>query len=146
MALFQALLAALFRSMGSILNTAFGWATLMLFGRTPRKRRTALSIVSLGSVLWIIALLGVLSPSIASFLLAFITVPEFLEKWMRALMILLVATIPLGVGVLTRHLHPGPRAARGPSRAALNTPPTARIASMLPVPALWCCLEHSPTR
>jgi hypothetical protein len=100
--------------MGSILNTAFGWATLMLFGRTPRKRRTALSIVSLGSVLWIIALLGVLSPSIASFLLAFITVPEFLEKWMRALMILLVATIPLGVGALTRHLHPGARAARGP--------------------------------
>ena len=32
MAIIQGLIAAVFRSLGKILNTAFGWATIMLFG------------------------------------------------------------------------------------------------------------------
>jgi len=39
MAIVQALLAALFRSAGKLLNMAFGWATIMLFGRVPRDRQ-----------------------------------------------------------------------------------------------------------
>jgi len=105
MAILQALIAALLRSMGSILNTAFGWATLTLFGRSPRSRQTALSILSFGSVIWIIALCGAIWPSFSTFLLAFVTVPDFLKPWVRALMLLLVAVVPLAIGLATRRLQ-----------------------------------------
>jgi hypothetical protein len=36
MAIIQALLAAITRWAGTILNTAFSWATMMLFGKIPR--------------------------------------------------------------------------------------------------------------
>jgi hypothetical protein len=43
MALIQGLIAALLRSAGKILNTAFGWATMTLFGRVPQERQVYLS-------------------------------------------------------------------------------------------------------
>jgi hypothetical protein len=101
MALLQGLLAAVFRSLGKILNTAFGWATILLFGKVPAKKQTYLSAASLGSLVWLIAALGVASPRVAAFLLAFITLPEwFGDNWLRLVMLGAVVIIPPIVGVL----------------------------------------------
>jgi hypothetical protein len=100
MALVQALLAAVFRSFGKILNTAFGWATLMLFGKVSQKRQTYLSVITFGSVLWFIAALGVAVPRVAAFLLAFVTLPEWVEpNWVRLGMLAVAIVLPLVIGV-----------------------------------------------
>ena len=105
MAIIQALLAFLTRSAGKILNTAFGWATIMLFGQVPQERQIYLSIIAFGSVAWIVAVAGVLEPSVATFLLAFVTVPAWLDKrWIRLGMIAAVVIIPVLVGWLSTRL------------------------------------------
>ncbi len=102
MALLQGLFAAIFRSLGKILNTAFGWATILLFGKVPAKKQTYLSLASLGSLLWFIVVLGIASPSVATFLLAFVTLPEwFVEGWLRLVMLGAALVIPAIVGVLS---------------------------------------------
>src|SRR5215831_4328686 len=53
MAIVQALLAAVARSAGRVLNTVFGWATVMIFGRVPESRQIYLSVIAFGSVVWI---------------------------------------------------------------------------------------------
>jgi hypothetical protein len=105
MVIIQALLAFLTRSAGRILNTAFGWATVMLFGQVPQERQIYLSIVVFGSVAWIVAVAGVLEPSVATFLFAFVTVPAWLDKrWIRLGMIAAVAVIPTLIGWLSTRL------------------------------------------
>src|SRR2546429_3815641 len=115
MVIIQALLAFLTRSAGKILNTAFGWATVMLFGQVPQERQIYLSIIAFGSVAWIVAVAGVLEPSVATFLFAFVTVPAWLDKrWIRLGMIAAVAVISILIGWLsTRLMDPSerPRAA-----------------------------------
>jgi hypothetical protein len=99
-AIVQALLAAVFRSFGKILNTAFGWATLMLFGKVSQKRQLYLSVITFGSVLWFIAALGVAVPRVAAFLLAFVTLSEWVEPhWVRLDMLAAAVLLPLVIGV-----------------------------------------------
>src|SRR3954451_8277535 len=77
MAIVQAVLALIFRSAGKLLNTAFGWATGMLFGKVPQDRQIFLSVIAFGSVAWIVAVLGIIFPSFATFLLAFVPLPAW---------------------------------------------------------------------
>src|SRR5207244_8857201 len=108
------LLAFLTRSAGRILNTAFGWATIMLFGQVPQERQIYLSIIAFGSVAWIVAVAGVLEPSVATFLFAFVTVPAWLDKrWIRLGMIALVAVIPILIGWLSTRLVDASERPRG---------------------------------
>jgi len=110
MALVQALLAMVFRSAGKLLNTAFGWATVLLFGRVPEDRQIYLSAVAFGSVLWLIALVGVAFPAIGSFLVAFVSPPEWVKPWIRLAMLVAVVVIPALVGWLsTRMVEPKDR-------------------------------------
>src|SRR5207253_9398010 len=96
MVIIQALLAYLARSAGKILNTAFGWATVMLFGQVPQERQIYLSIIAFGSVAWIVAVAGVLEASVATFLFAFVTVPALLDKrWIRLGMNCGAAGVPI---------------------------------------------------
>lgn len=110
MALVQALLAMVFRSAGKLLNTAFGWATVLLFGRVPDDRQIYLSGVAFGSVLWLIALVGLAFPAIAGFLVAFASPPEWIKPWIRIAMLVAVLVIPALVGWLsTRMVDPEDR-------------------------------------
>lgn len=104
MALVQALLAMVFRSAGKLLNMAFGWATVLLFGRVPEDRQIYLSGVSFGSVLWLIALVGLAFPAIGSFLVAFVSPPEWVKPWIRVAMLIAVIVIPALVGWLSTRL------------------------------------------
>lgn len=102
MALLQGLFAAIFRSLGKILNTAFGWATTLLFGKVPARKQIYLSAASLGSLAWLLAVLGIASPRIAAFLLAFVTLPDwFNDNLIRLIMLGVAALVPPIVGVLS---------------------------------------------
>jgi hypothetical protein len=122
MAIIQAILAFVTRSAGRLLNTAFGWATVMLFGQVPQDRQVYLSIIAFGSVAWIVALLGILFPSVATFLFIFVTVPTWIDKrWIRLGMLVGAVLIPAVVGWLsTRLVDPGERPRRaGPLARAI---------------------------
>lgn len=107
MVIIQALLAALSRSAGRLLNTAFGWATIMLFGKVPQERQLYLSAITFGSVLWLVALLGVAFPAVGTFLLTFVTLPEWVDKkWIRLAMLAAVVLLPALVGWLSTRLVP----------------------------------------
>ena len=111
MAIVQALLAALFRSAGKLLNMAFGWATTMLFGRVPQDRQVYLSATAFGSVLWLLALVAAAFPRVGVFLLAFVTLPPWVgTAWIRIAMIVAAIVIPALVGWLsTRMVDPAER-------------------------------------
>src|SRR5919198_2608122 len=84
MAIVQALLAALFRSAGKLLNMAFGWATIMLFGKVPQDRQLYLSVIAFGSVIWLVGLVAIVFPGFGAFLLAFVTLPPWVNRaWIR---------------------------------------------------------------
>ena len=111
MAIVQALLAALFRSAGKLLNMAFGWATTMLFGRVPQDRQLYLSATAFGSVLWLVSLVAVAFPKVGVFLLAFVPLPDWVRRtWIRVAMIVAALLIPAVVGWLsTRLVDPAER-------------------------------------
>ena len=101
-ALLQGAFALLARQMGRILNTAFGWATTMLFGKVPADRQMYLSIIGLIAVLWLLVLVGVAFPNVGAMLLAFVPLPEWVEpNWVRLGMLIAAAILPAITGVLT---------------------------------------------
>jgi len=101
-ALIQGAFALLARQMGRILNTAFGWATTMLFGKVPADRQMYLSIIGLIAVLWLLVLVGVAFPNVGAMLLAFVPLPEWVEpNWVRLGMLVAAAILPAITGVLT---------------------------------------------
>src|SRR5215210_8089572 len=105
MAIVQALLALLFRSAGRLLNTAFGWATMMLFGKVPQDRQIYLSVIAFWLNKRIIALLGIVFASFATFLLAFVPLPAWVDRtWVRLAMLAAAAIIPLVVGAVSTRM------------------------------------------
>jgi hypothetical protein len=120
-----AIFAFLGRQLGRVASLAFSWATTALFGRIPQNRQVLLTGMAVGALLWPVILAGVLVPSIATFLLAFVTLPGFVEVWVRPVMVLLALVLPLGVGALGAWLHePRPRG-RALGVALLRGYPTA---------------------
>ena len=105
MAVIQAVVAGLARFAGKILNTLFGWATTTLFGKVPQEKQTLLSVMSLGSMVWSVLVVGVLSPKVAVFLLSFVTLPEWIQdSWLRTAMVVAAILLPAGIGFLSIHV------------------------------------------
>lgn len=99
MALFAPLLAFIGRQVGRLVQMAFGWATTLLFGRVPQRKQLLLAGVALGSVLWVVTLIGVLLPEVGAWLIAFVPAPDFIaEDWIRVAMLILAIALPLAVG------------------------------------------------
>jgi hypothetical protein len=106
----QAIVAAIFRSAGRLLNTAFGWATVMLFGRVPQSRQIYLSLISFGSVAWLVALVGIAFPTVGTFLLSFVPLPSWVDRtWVRLAMVAGAIVIPPIVGALALRTRSGSR-------------------------------------
>lgn len=101
MVIVQTLAAMIFGSLGKILNTAFGWATLLLFGKVPESRQIYLSAIAFASEVWIVSVIGTLLPGVGAFLLALVTLPEWLDPtWVRLGMLALALLLPLLVGTV----------------------------------------------
>jgi hypothetical protein len=102
MAIIGGLFAAAGRFAGKIITMLLGWASVLLFGRVPQSKQTLLALITLGSIAWVVTLVGVLLPDVGSFLLAAIPRPAFVDPlWIRLAMIVLAILVPLGIGILT---------------------------------------------
>lgn len=99
-----ALFAYASRQLGRVLSIAFSWATTTLFGRVPQRKQLLLTGMAIASLVWPVALAGVLVPSVATFLLAFVTIPSWLEVWVRPVMLALAIALPALVGALSHFL------------------------------------------
>ena len=100
MAILGSIFAMLGRFAGRLLNSALGWATLLLFGKVEGRKQTFLLVMALGSLAWVITLIGILWPSFATFVLAFVPIPSFVDDtWVRLAMLAMAALIPLLIGV-----------------------------------------------
>jgi len=147
MLIVQLLLTFIVHSLGRVLNMAFGWATIMLFGRVPQARQIFLSIVALGSILWLIAMVGIAFPSVATFLLAFVSLPEWVDTgWIRIAMLTAAVFIPPLVGEAAIRAVDPDRQARGAARITRALLSGYRfsfgialslVALMLIAPVLW---------
>jgi hypothetical protein len=120
----QLLLTLISRSAGKVLNTGFAWATVSLFGQAPPRRQLYLSIMAFGSVAWIVCVIGVALPSVATMLLAFVTAPQWVQPdWIRLAMGVSAVLCPLLVGMLCLlMLDPEnrPEGAAGKAKAVLK--------------------------
>ena len=92
------------RQLGRVLTLAFNWATIVLFGRVRKDRQMFLSGMALTALLWPIVLAGIAFPSFATFLLGFVTVPDFAKPWVRLTMLVLAILLPLINGALSTRL------------------------------------------
>ena len=106
------------RQLGRVLTLAFSWATVLLFGRVPQDRQLYLSGMALTALLWPIVLTGIALPSLTTFLLGFVTVPDFLKPWVRLAMLVLAVLLPLANGALSARL---PDEGKRPKGRALAT-------------------------
>jgi hypothetical protein len=87
------------RFAGDLLMSALGWASSLLFGRVPRSHQLFLVLMMAGSFLWMVAILAVLLPSIAAFVLSATPHPPFVNlSWLAAALLLAVIVLPLLVG------------------------------------------------
>jgi hypothetical protein len=107
MALIAAIFTALGRVFGRVANMALGWATVLLFGQIPQSKQTLLAFVTLGSLAWVAALVGVIVPDAGTLLLAAVPRPEFiLEAWIRLVMLAVAIVLPLLIGGASVFLLP----------------------------------------
>jgi hypothetical protein len=99
MAIIAPLFAFIGRQIGKIVQMAFGWATVLLFGRVPQSRQLLLAGVALAAIAWVVALIGVAFPDAGAWLVALVPAPDFVdESWIRLAMLILAILLPLGVG------------------------------------------------
>jgi hypothetical protein len=88
------------RFAGDLLTSALGWASSLLFGRVPRTHQIYVVVMMALSFLWILSVIGLLLPSIASILLAATPHPPFVDHVLLGLALLFgVILLPLGVGL-----------------------------------------------
>ena len=99
MAVFAPLLAFIGRQIGRLVQMVFGWATILLFGRVPQSKQLLLAGVALGSILWVVALIGIAFPDLGTWLIALVPAPDFInDDAIRIVMLVLAIILPLLVG------------------------------------------------
>jgi hypothetical protein len=100
MPILAAFFALISRFVGRLLNMAFGWASVMLFGRVPQSKQVLLAAVALGAIAWAVAVVGVVVPPVGAMLLAGVPAPDWVdESWLRLAMLGLALFLPLLVGI-----------------------------------------------
>jgi hypothetical protein len=106
------------RFAGDLLTSALGWAGTLLFGRVPDSHRVLLLAMTAMSFLWLLALLGLAIPALASFLVATTPHPSAVDPWLGVALAAAAILLPVGVG-LAGYLVPAEgRRELGPSVVA----------------------------
>ncbi|MDP3152519.1 MAG: phage holin family protein [Archangium sp.] len=107
MAILTALLSALSRKIGSLIQALMGWSVAALFGRLTPRKRLMVSIAMILSVLWPLFVIGVFFPAAAALVIAFVPLQDgFSQGLMRAVWIALAVLAPIIVALLTRAAAP----------------------------------------
>lgn len=104
------------RYAGDVLMSGLSWASSLLFGRVPRSHQIFLVLMMALSILWMVILLTMSLPSVASFLLATTPHPSASRAWLRVALLVAVVALPLSVG-LAGYLVPA--TSERPSGAAI---------------------------
>ena len=100
MAIFASLFGVLGRFLGRILNMALGWATTLLFGRVPQSKQYLVLGISLGSILTVVFVVGMLVPDVGTLLIAAVPRPDFIrEEWIRLAMLAAALALPPLIGL-----------------------------------------------
>src|ERR1700682_2039469 len=100
MAIVQAMLTLISRSLGSILSALFGWAVVALFGQTSSREKAWLSGLVAAAAAWPILLLGIVWPRLATLVLAFVPLSSRVPTWsIRLVWILLALAVPFALGI-----------------------------------------------
>jgi hypothetical protein len=100
MAILAPLFAFIGRFVGKVLQTVFGWATILLFGRVPESKQLLLSGVALGAIAWVVVLVGVAFPNVGTFLVALVPAPGFIDdNWIRLAMLVAAIILPILIGI-----------------------------------------------
>ena len=100
MALIAPLFAFVGRFVGRVLTMAFGWASTLLFGQVPQSKQLLLSGISLGSIVWVATLVGVIVPAVGTFLIGFIPLPDWVDdNLVRIAMLIAAILLPILVGI-----------------------------------------------
>lgn len=87
------------RFAGDLLTSALSWASSLLFGRVPRSHQIFLVLMMAGSFLWLLVVVGLLIPGIASWLLAATPHPPFVNgPLLAAALVVAVGLLPPLVG------------------------------------------------
>jgi hypothetical protein len=87
------------RFAGDLLSSALGWASNLLFGRVPRDHQRYVLLMMAASVLWVIALLGVVIPAVTAFYLASTPRPSSInDQLIESLLLAGALGLPLVVG------------------------------------------------
>ena len=87
------------RFAGDLLTSALSWASSLLFGRVPRTHQIFLVLMMAGSFTWLLVVLGLLIPGIASWLFAATPHPPFIDQaWLAAALIVALLLLPPFVG------------------------------------------------
>jgi hypothetical protein len=102
MTILSGLIAVFNRLLGSAATATVGWATVMLFGRVSQKKQTLLSLIALGSLVWIVAVVAVVVPAIGGALITSVPRPGFVSvDWLRFALLAIAVALPLGIGLAT---------------------------------------------
>ena len=102
MAILATLFGMLGRFAGKLLTTTLGWASILLFGRVPQDRQVVLALVTFGSIVWAVLVLGVVLPYVGAFLLAAVPAPALIgEGVLRLAMLIAALLLPAVVGAAT---------------------------------------------
>src|SRR5690349_3994497 len=102
MAIIGSLFALLGRFVGRVLTTTLGWASLLLCGRIPQDRQIWLAVLTFGSLAWVALAIGIVVPSVGSFLLAALPVPSWVpEDLVRLVMLVGALVLPALIGGVT---------------------------------------------
>jgi hypothetical protein len=102
MAILASIFGVLGRFAGKFLTTTLGWASTLLFGRIPADRQVWFAVLTFGSLVWVATLVGILVPSIGTFLIALVPLPEWVnEDAVRWAMIGAALLIPPLLGAVT---------------------------------------------
>ena len=100
MPIIAAIFALIGRFVGRLLNMAFGWASVMLFGRVPQSKQILLAAVALGSIAWAAAVIGVLMPPAGEMIVSSVPAPDWVDRdWLRLAMFVMAIVLPLFVGL-----------------------------------------------
>ena len=138
MAIVQAILALISRSLGSILSSLFGWAVVALFGQTTSREKAWLSGLVGAAAAWPILLLGIVWPRLATLVLAFVPLPSRIPTWsIRLVWVLLALAVPFALGIALA------ARARGVPPTIPGTAPVTRLPGGLD-PVRMTPIPHSP--
>lgn len=102
MAVLASVFGVLGRFAGKFLTTTLGWASALLFGRIPEDRQVRFAILTFGSIVWVATVVGILVPSLGTFLVALVPLPDWVDETMvRIAMLVAALVLPALLGVVT---------------------------------------------